>query len=317
MTSLASEKVSFITVLFDDPIELALMQLQAHSFIFMQDDIIGEIMVVLDGLSEEEIIGRGISDKILNCYPFALRSLVSINSSNSMLSSSPHRQSWFNQQAIKILAASISKYRYSVILDAKNHFFKHVSVESLFPNNKPQYFLEKHSPEMLHYYANVLEFFGGEDPHHGILHKIQTVTPFIFENSIIRSMISYINKREGVSLAETMHNSRITEFFSYFIYGSSILADSSSFFESISLDGQHTACTIGACNPKDNPWNSLESRLALISKNESILVFGVHRKAISFLDSEYKKGLLDFYRTTYGGIVESFVASNILQLPAS
>jgi hypothetical protein len=160
-------RLTFITVAFNDDIELNLLQLQAFSFCMVADEIIDAIYVVLEGLSPNEIHLKDYANRVKSSYPHNLRNRVFVLSGFELVIGSDSynfKQGWYNQQALKLLAACKANTRYSIILDAKNHFIKPIELSSFFDSELPCYFIQRQAPKMRRFWEGSLAFFDAIDP---------------------------------------------------------------------------------------------------------------------------------------------------------
>jgi hypothetical protein len=314
------KKLTFITVLFDNPLELRLLQLQAISFILVDPQIIDKILVVFEGDNSQLLTERLTSD-LIRSYPKHIRERVSILLASDLVSkNAKHSKNhgWWNQQALKLLAASRAKTPYSIVLDAKNHFVKPITYDCFFSENKPIYFLERHAEPMLKFWHNCIDFFDISDPFPDSDFKIQTVTPYIFYTPSVASLISYIGKKAGSDVYTAFSTlSSITEFFSYFCYlhSKSCRQEEGTMNESIpyNISPSPLVSTIGRADPREHPWNSFEQRMLLVTTYDTVRTFSVHRGSIEYLDQHYRDSLVDFYADTYSAPIAEFILEFILK----
>jgi hypothetical protein len=316
----SSKELTFITVLFENPLELRLLQLQAHSFCLVDPQIIHKILLVFEG-EDPQLLTETLTSDLIRSYPKNIRARVSIILGTGLIcKNAKHTQNhgWYNQQALKLLAASKAETPYSVVLDAKNHFVKPITHDSFFSKNKPIYFLERHAAPMLRFWHNSLDFFGTTDPFSDSEFKIQTVTPFTFHTGLAASLISYIEKKVGTDVYTAFSTlSSITEFFSYFCYLHSEVGTKEEGNPNESLpyiiSPSPLVSTIGRADPLENPWNSFEQRMLLITTYDTVRTFSIHRGSIGYLDQAYRENLFNFYADIYSTPIAEFALKFILE----
>lgn len=314
--------LTFITVLFRDQVELHLMQLQAYSFCMVCESIIGNIYVVIEGIRRDDPLFNEYEEIITKAYPPSLRHYVCIYSGYDYIPDNANynpKFGWYNQQALKLLAACSVGTKYSIVLDAKNHFIGPVNLESFFTGGVPHYFLEKHAPDMRRFWDNSIDFFCARDIFANSDFKVQTVTPFVFNTESVSHVVATICRRSQVELHEALPLHSITEFFAYFVC--TFCADpptevrqsrNSLASSAFHIQQSPLAVTIGKHCPAEHRWNSFANRMAILAQHQTIKTFSIHRGAIKYLDEDYKKSLIKFYSDIYSNLVVEFIKTRIL-----
>jgi len=293
--------MDFVTILFDNVIEIQLLKLQAYSFQFVDPDLINNIIVLFNDnieLKDNFIIQF---EDIINYYPEHIKNKVKLLFLDD-LNLDFSQSNWFTQQLIKIEIAKKISTKYYLMLDTKNHFIKNITKELFFSsNNKPfMYFNDSGGPGSPFdiYYNNCLDYFDVKCPNTnlglGDL-KVQTTTPFLFITKACLNLMNYVEKKEQTSFRDFfVESKKYTEF--YFYYSYLIFSNKENHYDY--NRAHHPVITVGHQDPKTAYYNSWEYKKHIL-ETEYIALFSLHRYSISILDSEYKKSLIEFYTNIY------------------
>jgi hypothetical protein len=287
--------IDFLTLTFDDNIEICLLKLQAISFKYIDEpmmDKIGKIFVFYNdsGLDKIEFIKQ--------YYPEALRSKVSIIYRDAIMNQSSAtaiKSSWRNQQYFKLYISKYIESECYIVLDGKNHFIRVVNLNDFMCNGKPKLYLENPG-NMITYYKNCLSYFKIDDPFNYMFktnknsHDILlTTTPFVFITKQVLNLINYIQDNENIAFYDFfMNNKSITEFYLYSTY----LIFSNNIDKHDMVKRDNFVVTIFN-NPNDD-INTFDKKKKAIT-NAKVKVFGLHRVAIKNMDDVYKQNLLNLY----------------------
>jgi len=251
--------IDFVTIIFNDEIEINLLKLQAYSFYLVDINIINKIYVLFnDNICYMDAFKKLFFSEIIKCYPNYLHEkIVLMNSEEIGLPF--ERSSWFTQQIAKIQFSKYIKAKYYVVLDGKNHFKEKITYNDFFYNEKPILYFNSHGDKMLEFYNNCLTYFDVECPRKEYVNKrlkIQTITPFIFITEICSNLIDYVKNRENTSFVQFINNKKTyTEFFFYYAYLIHLnLCDLYHFSE------KQNVIIIGALDPKIYLYNSWDSK---------------------------------------------------------
>ncbi len=308
MNSEINTKMDFVTIIFNNHIEVELLKVQAHSFAYVDESIIKNIIIVYNDIGDST---RNQKEQILKdvlfFYPARLREKVNIVSSDDF-GLAAVRSNWYSQQVAKIMISTLVTTSHYVVLDGKNHFIRNVGLEYFFEDGlKPYLHLQEHGDDMMNFYNNCLNYFSVPCPYPN-KRKIQTVTPFVFKTEVCIDLIGHINARENRTFPSfIMEEKKYTEFFFYYAY---LLATSKINEYVISPSLRFIA--VGRADPKIYEYNSFESKLSAINQNQNLCVMGLHRGAICYLDKEYKAKLVNLYRKYYCPCVVDFIKDKIL-----
>lgn len=275
----------FVTLTFNNKIELELLKLQAISFKYLDFNLINKIIIIYN----DEGIGE--IDFIKKYYPENVQSKVIIIYRNKIIKKN-FVSSWYNQQYIKLHISKFVFAKYYILLDCKNHFIRETSLQDFFSNKKPKLFLGNPG-SMIKYYKNSCSYFKIKDPFNYELNKnikkLMTITPFIFIKDQVINMINYIEKRENKNFYNFfINNKSITEFYlysSYLIFSGNI--------NKYKLEPMNDI-TVTIFNNPNLAWNSYKNKKKAIT-NKNVKIFGLHRKAIEKMNDEYKNNLLFLY----------------------
>lgn len=287
--------IDFLTLSFDDNVEIGLLKLQAVSFKYVDEtmmDKIGKIFVFYNdsGLDKIEFIKQ--------YYPEALRSKVSIIYRDAIMNQCT-KSSWRNQQYFKLYISKYIESECYIVLDGKNHFIRDVNLNDFMCNGKPKLYLENPG-NMIKYYKDCLTYFKIDDPFNyymcddGLTNKncddiLLTTTPFVFITKQVLNLINYIQDNENIAFYDFfMNNKFITEFYLYSTY----LIFSNNIDKHEMVKSNSFVTTI--FNNPNIEWNSFDKKKEAIT-NVNVKVFGLHRVTIKNMDDVYKQNLLNLY----------------------
>jgi hypothetical protein len=293
-------RIDFSTIVFNDPIELNLLKIQAYSFKFIDPNMINKIFVIYNDLVKCEM------QDIIDYYPYEIREKVHVIFYSDMeLDISFLNHGWQLQQLLKLHVSNCIETEFYCVLDAKNHFLKAVTSGDLFQHeNEYNIFTSPGACVNNFYMENCLSYYG-LDP---LFYKDREIlvsmsTPFIFETNCVKDMISYIETKEETKF-ETffMGNKNITEFYIYSAYLAFAKKDNIRFKEII-----HT--TIHS-NPNES-WSVyfIENEIYL---HDWVKVFGLHRKAPALMSNDYKQSVLKLYNCFYDVYMIEFIREFVL-----
>jgi hypothetical protein len=302
--------MDFVTIVFNDKIELQLFQIQAASFKLVDNNIINHIYIVFnDDIGVFHEFREQFYKKIIKYYPEYLVNKIKLLSLHD-IGLKFNQTSWFTQQIVKVHIAKFIETFYYIILDGKNHFKEKIIYDDFFYNNKPILNFNIHGEPMLKFYNNCLNYFNVECPYKNNSNKflkIQTITPFIFIKEISIQLINYIENRENMSFTKFINdNKKYTEFFLY--YSFLIFMKKSELYY---YSNKQYVITIGCVDPKIHPFNGWENKKPCL-ENKEYKVISLHRGSIKFLDKEYKDNLFNFYCNNYKDIKIKDTINSIL-----
>jgi len=293
-----------VTVFYNNELELNLLRLQAMSFKFVDQAIVNNVYLLYND------IGFFSACDVIDFYPSFIRSRVKIYCRNDVDSNfgSIDSSSWYSQQVLKLLIAKIIKSPHYVVLDGKNHFLKDTALSDFFDISGKPYLFYGNPGYMIKYYHNCTRYFQTEvnNEFKNIDEQFMTTTPFLFVTEDVLKMISYIENKEKNNFYCFFqeNSSNFTEFYLY-----------STFLEKNNLIQGYakspSICISVMASPFDD-WNSYEGRCLRVLKNPAIKIFGLHRKAVSVMDVEYKEKLESFYKKFYDKEMCDFIRLSIL-----
>jgi hypothetical protein len=288
-------KVDFLTLFFDNEIEIELLKLQALSFFLVPTSLIHEIIVCWN-----DVGSYAEMDSLISFYPRSLRSKVRITNRDNIIPNDK-KSDWRNQQLCKLLLAKTIKAPYYIILDGKNHFIKPVKKDHFFTpqEHKPKLFLGNPG-KMIGCFDYCLNYFGisksslqlsspysVDDPDF----QFCTTTPFILKTDIVLEMVSYMEFLEKMDFSQLFeHHKEGTEFYFYISY--LILK------QYISQYHLQKKIHVTLWPDLDKEWNQIESIEQVINQ-EDCPIFGLHRRALLKMEKDNFEKLLSFYKTHY------------------
>jgi hypothetical protein len=279
---MTTRRLTFVSVVFEA--EFLLLQLQARSMAtFLPQELVEEILVI-----DNSARGMPTATKANLLRGYEHLSHVVRVLRPQQICQMPGAIGWRSQQVLKLCVASeISTERY-VALDAKNHFVDRVGPE-LFeaPDGRPR--TKVHSYEhhpflpMLEHVLRYLDL----DPAEHVGRFIATVTPFVFDSGIVRSMVQGMECRSRKSFAQEFVANELIEFF---LYAGWIIASGRSLEDVYQLD-QASWPTIW---PGSADRDGVEEAIYLVGERHAA-VLSVHRKALSHLDTESSRTLATYW----------------------
>lgn len=287
--------IDFVTLAFNNNIEIELLKLQAKSFLYVEPEFIGKIFIFYNDNGNDKL------EFIKEYYPKKFIGKVNIIYKDSIFGKNINSD-WRNQQYYKLFISNFIVSKYYVVLDAKNHFIRQINLNDFIKNNKPKIFVSTPG-NMLKYYKNCLAYFKINDPFNCTFNDCEqisnrkstflTTTPFIFIKEEVLNLIKYIETKEKMTFYDFfMQNKSITEFYLYSTY----LLFSNNINKHEIVERDNFVVTIFR-NPNIN-WNKYESKKKAI-KNNKVKVFGLHRKAVEKMDDNYKRNLMTLYSNFY------------------
>lgn len=292
--------LDFVTITFSDICEMNLLKIQAHSFKFVNKDIINNIYIVFNEPSRFfHLFDSIFNNMIIQFYPDDIRDKIKLLSLSDININNDERSTWFSQQRVKIEISKFIKSQYYVVLDSKTHFIDKIDNAFFFNNGKPILYFNMINNEMLSYYNNCFDYFKISCPNDTSMKefkKIQTITPFLFITNECLNLINYIERKEQMGFGDFFINQqKYTEFFLYYAF---LTFTKKRGLYSYIAHNHQPIIIIGRQNPAEHSYNSWEHKLSVLHKFH-ISVFSLHRKSIRILDDKYKQSLLHFYKNVY------------------
>lgn len=299
------ETIDFVTIVFNNNIEIELLKLQAISFKYVEPKNIGKIFVFYNDSGNDKI------DFIKKYYPKKLLSKVNIIYRDKIFNKY-EKSSWRNQQYFKLYISNYVLSKYYVILDGKNHFIRKTVLTDFIKNGKPKLFLSQPG-NMIKYYKNCLSYFKIKDPFNYKYkndysktigkNTLLTTTPYIFIKEQVINLINYIENKEKMTFYDFFKKKKnITEFYLYSTY----LIFSGNIKKHELILKNNFAITIFR-NPNEC-WNKYKNKKQAIT-NKNVKILGLHRVAVKNMDDNYKKNLLTLYSNFFDDKTCSMIKS--------
>ena len=278
MFGIPRHPMDFVTIVFNDPVEINLLKIQAISFCFLPEDMVHRILLCWNdtGSCQEEII---------KYYPKKHRSKVQWIHSGDITG----ERGWRNQQICKLMISHTIETTYYIVLDCKNNFIRNISFLDFFSNEgKPKLFTGNQGI-MTSYLDWCCRYFQ-LDHDSTSLPKFSTVTPFVFQTEHVLKMIRFLEHREKCSFPEVFFKLQGTEFFLYITF--LVSQDLIVHYEETP---KHFITVFGDGDKWWNQWDYIDRELS--SGNLSML--GIHRNVLYNMDQEFLDNMLSFYKTIY------------------
>ena len=316
----------FCTIVFNNPVEINLLKLQASSFIKVDKNIIDKIYVFYNDNENTLSAFKEMFDKeIIDLYPNYLKHLIHVISLSDIDATDLIPSTWFTQQIVKIIISKIISTKYYVVLDSKNHFINNVNKEYFFQDNKPILYYNKIGDKMKSFYDNCFSYFQEFQTDNGCLMNkyselrhnernynnnllIQTITPFLFITDQCLNLIREIEAKENICFKDFIKKERkYTEFYLYYSYLCCFDLDKLYFYKSDMIP----VLTIGNKGPDKH--SAIQHKLRKLQKF-NIKVISLHRKSFTTFDDNYKLNLFDLYTKYNDDINTLSLIKNMLNI---
>jgi hypothetical protein len=249
--------IDIVTIAFED--ELGVLQVQAQSIdLYCKDLGIQSIYVVVNDT-------QAVADQINPAWWGSLQDRVRIIQRDTF-STKFVKDGWISQQALKILASTVSFNEWTMVVDAKTLFVKTVNPDEIIAS----------SNQLTWGYAPIQEVFASAGQTVSQLFGIDLKhvampmgVPFMFHTRTVREMVSEVEQRTGQSFPEWFqHQVEATEFILYtgfvqFKYG----------LDQMYLDTHR----FPVCNICHSEVDSFERKFAEMLGN--VYTVSIHRKA--------------------------------------
>jgi len=303
-------KLDFATIVYNSQIELNLLRLQAKSLSFVDKELVNKIFVFYNDKGHKNLSG------LLRWYPAYLRDRVKIIYRDDVLEIAD--SNWFNQQLMKLLIADYVESEMYMILDAKDHFIRAISKETLFPYGKP-FMVIGHSG-LYGSYLNCLDYFGAICPFGSFMTQsgpnvptggvLVTGPPYVFIKTHVIELRKLISRRENQSFEKFfLAKAARLEVTEFFLYGAYLI--SKNLLEEYSLVNYEIR--EGVYGHVSDPWNAIDTKDRVFS-DDRYMVFSLHRNTIPEMDRNYKNKLIDIYKYFYTEDTVDYISNRILRL---
>jgi hypothetical protein len=258
--------IDIITVVFQD--ELETLKTQARSLnVYGQD--LGTIFVIVN---EDTGLGSKIDRAWWGCYQDRVQIV-----SRQAFGSAWCNNGWVSQQALKLITATISSNKWSMILDAKTFFVQPILEFNNFPA------------------VGQLDIYPVFEPSRQIVNKLFNIeltkqlgpggVPFIINTKEVRDMVTWIEQQTIQNFVEWFqHQGTLTEFI---LYSGWIQYKFGSFDKIYNI----TSTNIIPCNLCHSEVSSFERKF---KKMFNATTVSIHRNAWTQLTSHQQTQYTDF-----------------------
>jgi len=307
----------FVSIVFDNDIEISLLKIQLYSFKFVDYSIIDNIYILFNDKQHKNIdFMEKYNKHIIQFCPISLINKINIIFISDLinLNDKSYKSDWRSQQFVKLYVSKIIKSKYYIVLDSKNHFIKYINKSKFMIKDKIILYHERHGDPLLNYYKNGFDYFGinskDYNPYKFPLH-IQTTTPFVFITKECINLISYIEKKEMIDFYDFFYYSKkYTEFFLYFAWLCFVKKHND---EYIYINKYIDNVIVGPIDPRANlcqAWKDKQNNI----NNRDPSVFSFSRKCLNVIDYKYKQNVKGFYNKIYDNQIINDEINNILQI---
>lgn len=296
------KKLDFFTIFFNNDIEISLLKLQAYSFKFVDMSCVNKIYWVWCDIGTFDLhecisyLPTRFHDKVEIIYPKDLG--IVIDSSG-----------WWEQQAMKLLIHKKIKTKYTISLDAKNHFIRDVNYHTFFTIGKelPKKYIENKNLKFFirKRLKNTLAYFNTDE--RLISNRTDILTPFIFETKYVLEMIDYIEEKESGSFFDFIVGTKL--YLEYQIYDI--------FLKSKGYDNTYELSRNYISDPMlfIDDMHSRHECISKTIKNKDIVVFTLHRKILDTLHKQTINKVIKVYDIFYSDeSILNFIKEDILKI---
>jgi hypothetical protein len=291
---MTAEALTFVSVTFEA--EMPLMHLQARSMArFLPGQLAHEILVIDNSL-------RGLDRKrrarLLDEYG-ELAGRVRVLRPDEIVQV-PDAIGWLRQQVLKLSVSQTVETPHYVVLDAKNHLVKAPSIGFfLSPDGRSRVHAHPFTNHSLRGHLERVLAYLGLPPELYVDQFTSTVTPFVFDTALVRTMIGAIESGSGRPFAEEFVAHQLTEFFLY----SGWIAASGRAWDSV-FELHRTSCPVVWPGTADRAG----VRAAITQATDGQCpFFAVHRRALTKVDRRAARDVAAFW--TELGLFDSDTAA--------
>lgn len=297
--TLTGDKLDFFTIFFDDECEKNLLLIQAKSFEFVDDALIGKINVLFN--ENHSIFNK---KEILSWYPPNLQKKVNFYSLSDIKELVNVKcKPWHMQQLLKLYIANYITSKNYVVLDAKNHFIRKTQSDTFFDEyGNPKLFLGMPGGmvDCFDKSLKLFDIFNEKDKiesdnenlsksGHGYGDKHITTTPFVMNTAWVREMMIGVELITNKQFADYfILSTSETEFYIYtaYLYFRKYVSPSM-------IDNVPCGYLMGGGSV--DKWNKPETKQFLVKNNHFKLV-ATHRNNITdVMDDTQILIMLDYY----------------------
>lgn len=300
-------KIDFVTIFYNDKIEIDLLKLQAYSYQYVDINFINNIYLIYNDVED----GIEIFNSIKECYPEIFHNKIILITRLNLNLCIYEPSSWTNQQIFKLKISEIITSDYYIVLDCKNHFIYPVSCETFFSeDDKPiihdffVYNKELEEGSMLDTLKNYVNYFNLENNYNlKIAHKM---APFIFITEIVKKLINYIENREQNKIENFFFNNNYNpcEYYLYCCYLLFLRNDKRYFFVKINIQTTLWICNIDNINGYNVYYN--KNKMISFSIHKDILKNDIYKKKL------YDNNIINFYKNIYPDYIFNFIINRLL-----
>ena len=285
----------FVTIFFNDEIEIDLLRIQAKSFQFVSPKIVNNIILVFN---ENYDCADDILFKIIKEYPVELYQKIKVFNHIKVLSSSEKKDVGTLHQILKLKSCKMISFDYYVLLDAKNHFIRKADWNTFFTNDNLPKVFSGYPGTMEIYFNNSMRDMGYSEKtlsninqnlarqvklDRGLGNKHITTTPVVFKTEYVLSLIKYISENNMIDNLKSTY----TEFYLYlsFLYKE----------KKINSKQYYNCPCMSVFGHKKEFHNQISSKKFLLN-NEHFCMIGLHRSNVKNI---MDKSDLDFLKILY------------------
>lgn len=280
-----TQKVSVVTVVYEDEIEL--LSVQARSFSkYLQPELAEEIIVIING-DHRVRTAKAVECNVLPLYG-ALRDLVHVFDAGEIAVVPKGFSGWHTQQVLKLSVADHVSTPYILVFDAKNHLVAGMSRDDIFNDDNQLFYSQTSNRSIEEHFKNSMAYFGVTDDA-DIDRSFPTFTPLTLLRDKVLDLRRYLKQEHNTDFATLLLQYEVpyTEFMIYYGY---LLAMGE--FERHYVPGPSIVATVWQTHAENA--EAFEDLIDRAQAGRS-KVFSIHRLAIPILSESQLSDIVDLW----------------------
>jgi len=205
--------MDFVTLFYNNNIDIKLLEIQAFSFKYVNDEVCNNIILFFNSNDDIEniLFRKYVYNTLINIYPAQFKNRIHFYTKKDF--DIDCKNTWTSQQLLKLIISNKINTEYYCVLDTKIHFIKEVTINDFF-NLKPKLYYNKKT-HLNPKFIKSINLFNDQTTINTFfdlnIYEFSTICPFIFKTEYVKQLIGYIPNFNLFFLL----NNEITEFFLY------------------------------------------------------------------------------------------------------
>jgi len=281
------ERMDIVTVVYRA--DVALLKLQARSIRkFFRPRDIGTIIIAVNEMAPERTYSA-LKDQVVEEYGELIRQ-VEILPASHLMRPRVNASGWQTQQSLKVLVSSFVNAKHYLVLDAKHHFIRPVTIANFLDRSSGKmrsFRLTSHGALGVHL-KSALEYFALEPREY----TLPATAPYVMLTSAARTLVSYVEDREQETFDDFMHQRgrQMTEFYLYYAFLEAQLGGADAHYKY----GARGAVQISARHPSTQ--EKVDAALETL-REDKIVCFGLHKTRAPGLTESNVSVITDLWTT--------------------